>query len=127
MNFPINSLKASTPRAAVQEQPAAKAEQPQDNFGAIKDFFTYTSRDSDPHEGFFEQIGKDMAHAAPFAAKLTAAGVLAGLGTGLLVGSAVAMPIVGGVAGLMTSSLIADKADNARDMKTLAAIAGWTN
>lgn len=94
---------------------------------AVQDFFQYTSRDSDPHETFVGRLGLDFKHAAPFAAKLGGTGAAIGLAAGLAVGGAVLLPLVGGVGGVMAATLIADKADNARDMKELAAIAGWNS
>ena len=92
---------------------------------SVKDLFSYTSRDADPHESFVGRIGKDMKHAAPFTAKLGAAGATLGLAAGIAVGSTVLLPVIGGVSGFVAATMIADKADNARNMKELAAIAGW--
>jgi hypothetical protein len=106
-------------------------EQPEGNpvVNVAKDFFTYTSRESDPHEGFVYGLVQDVKHSFPFTAKLGATGAAAGIALGaigLTLGSALVLPVVGGVAGLALGTHLSDKADSARNMKQLAAIAGWS-
>lgn len=104
---------------------AAPAKKEESNF--VKDFFTYTPREADSHEPFFYRLGQDIKHSAPFTAKVVGLGIAGGLLLGATLGSIVALPVMGGLAGIAAATTIVDEATNARDMKELAAIAGWTN
>ena len=114
--FSLSSGSKVTPKKAGKESSVG---------GGIKDFFTYTPREADSHERFFQRLGMDLKHSAPFVAKIGAVGVGAGLLAGALIGASALLAIGGGVAGMLTAASIADKATSARDMKELAGIAGW--
>jgi hypothetical protein len=115
--------------ATRNQKPAQEQQESNPVVNAAKDFFTYSSRENDPHEGFLYGLGQDLKHSLPFTAKLGATGAVAGLAlgaVGLTLGSALVLPVVGGVAGLALGTHISDKADHERNMKMLAGIAGWS-
>lgn len=120
------NIRGITPQTLTPSQRSANAPAAKEEGGNfMKDFFSYTARDSDPHESFFGEMRRDFVHSMPFTAKVASLGAAGGLLLGSLVGAAVLLPVAGGVAGFVAAQNIVDKATWARDMRHLAGVARW--
>ena len=118
---------AVSPKIHTQARKSATAPAAKEETNFVKDFFTYTPREADSHEPFFYRLGQDFVHSIPFTAKGAGVGAAGGLLLGAAVGAMVAVPVIGGIAGIVAATRIVEKATDARNMKELAGIAGWTS